>query len=172
MTSTIKSLSKTVNNSLNNGCAVKNPILCCQTQQVSADLTSGLNDQGHKSKPPSVKMAKDKDDAKVKKTPESNGKALLADQPPLSKDSGNNNVLQVNGNTAGQNSGPTLQLSDVPVSGISVKEVYNKDYNGPPITKIIIYKSKNPNKKPTAKVIVEKVYFIYVDFFLFIIYVL
>lgn len=52
------------------------------------------------------------------------------------------------------------QLTNVALPDISVLQVEKKDNgrNSPPVTKIIIYKSKDPNKKPTAKLIIEKVW--------------
>lgn len=50
------------------------------------------------------------------------------------------------------------QLTNVALPDISVLQVEKTDKNSPPVTKIIIYKSKDPNKKPTAKLIIEKVW--------------
>lgn len=55
-------------------------------------------------------------------------------------------------------SGPNgeLTLKDIPVSGISFQEVVDPNHEGPPITKVIIYKPKSGKGQPTAKVIVTK----------------
>uniref|UniRef100_A0A1S4JNY9 dual-specificity kinase n=1 Tax=Culex quinquefasciatus TaxID=7176 RepID=A0A1S4JNY9_CULQU len=55
-------------------------------------------------------------------------------------------------------SGPNgeLTLKDIPISGISFQEVYNPEHEGPPTTKVIIYKPKSGKGQPTAKVIVTK----------------
>ncbi|XP_058448148.1 LOW QUALITY PROTEIN: uncharacterized protein LOC131428307 [Malaya genurostris] len=55
-------------------------------------------------------------------------------------------------------SGPNgeLTLKDVPVSGISFQEVIDPNHEGPPSTKVIIYKPKSGRGQPTAKVIVTK----------------
>lgn len=55
-------------------------------------------------------------------------------------------------------SGPNgeLTLKDIPVSGISFQEVIDPKHEGPPITKVIIYKPKSGKGQPTAKVIVTK----------------
>lgn len=57
-------------------------------------------------------------------------------------------------------SGPNgeLTLKDIPVSGISFQEVIDPKHEGPPITKVIIYKPKSGKGQPTAKVIVTKVF--------------
>lgn len=65
------------------------------------------------------------------------------EQPPTLKGSGPNGELT---------------LKDIPVSGISFQEVFNPDHEGPPLTKVIIYKPKGGKGQPTAKVIVTKVW--------------
>lgn len=44
------------------------------------------------------------------------------------------------------------------MSGISFQEVIDPKHEGPPITKVIIYKPKSGKGQPTAKVIVTKVF--------------
>lgn len=55
-------------------------------------------------------------------------------------------------------SGPNgeLTLKDIPVSGISFQEVIDPNHEGPPVTKVIIYKPKSGKGQLTAKVIVTK----------------
>lgn len=57
-------------------------------------------------------------------------------------------------------SGPNgeLTLKDIPVSGISFQEVIDPNHQGPPVTKVIIYKPKSGKGQLTAKVIVTKVF--------------
>lgn len=49
------------------------------------------------------------------------------------------------------------QLTNISLPDISVLQVEKTDKNSPPVTKIIIYKSKDGTKKPTAKLVIEKV---------------
>lgn len=49
------------------------------------------------------------------------------------------------------------KLTQVSLPDISVLQVEKKDKNSPPVTKIIIYKPKDPTQKPTAKLVIEKV---------------
>ncbi|XP_055616077.1 uncharacterized protein LOC129762119 isoform X2 [Toxorhynchites rutilus septentrionalis] len=55
-------------------------------------------------------------------------------------------------------SGPngTLTLKDIPVANISFQEVIDPKHEGPPVTKVIIYKPKSGFGQPSAKVIVTK----------------
>lgn len=64
-------------------------------------------------------------------------------------------------------SGPNgeLTLKDIAVANISFQEVYNPEHEGPPLTKVIIYKPKGGKGQPTAKVIVTKVFTIPRAFF-------
>lgn len=167
MSAAVKSISKTVSNNLNNGCSPKNAILCCQGQQQQ----NGIATEPKKV----VKVV----DAVPQKQTVTNGTSKPLKSPPPNPTNGTNGYSNgtdtTNGTSSGDNSPPEpkkpemkiiepenagIKLTDVAIPHISVQTIENKNMSktDKPQTTIIIYKSKNGNRAPTAKVIVTKVF--------------
>jgi hypothetical protein len=187
MSTAIKNLSKTVNNSLTNGCSAQNPILCCQPQQpqqppqqngtgkvngtapTTAITTNGTTENGHG---PVNGVAKKVGAATT------NGVVKKAAAPPSAKPTAPatkkpDNSRQVRHSPVeipvkpdqiklSETENAAIKLADIHMSDITVVNVYKTDEKikvSPCKTRIVIYRPKDPTKKPTAKVVVEKVVF-------------
>lgn len=146
----------------------KNAILCCQPQVQSIPKLNPVDHSLHKA----VKMV-------APSTNGVNGKHVKS-PPPVNH---NNHVNGVNGNVKNdanhaarngacshspedvkferkiiQDENALVKLTDVSLPNISVQHIESKNKTDKPKTTIIIYKSKNGNRPPTAKVIMERVY--------------
>jgi hypothetical protein len=159
MSTAIKSINKTVSNNLNNGCSPKNAILCCQGQNgITSDqkkvvkvvdplphkiVVNGNNSKPLKSPPPAFNGHSNGTDTT---TTNSSTDASETPKKPEMK------IIEP------ENAG--IKLTDIGIPHISVQTIEDKNMKktDKPQTTIIIYKPKNSNRAPTAKVIVQKVF--------------
>lgn len=150
----------------------KNAILCCQPQVQSIPKLIPVDHPLHKV----VKMVAPSTNGTNGSTNGVNGKHPKS-SPPVNHA---NHVNGVNGNNANhatrngacshspedvkferkiiQDENALVKLTDVSLPNISVQHIETKNKTDKPRTTIIIYKSKNGNRPPTAKVIMERVF--------------
>ncbi|CAO1421722.1 unnamed protein product [Diamesa serratosioi] len=154
MSTAVKSITKTVNhnnNSLNNGCTNGIANLCCQPTTQTNIVT----------KPMPLQEQNIKKVVKVNDAPTMNGingkvhkrsPAPFVELCPDSNapDMSNMKIIEAENNPSG------IKLTDIALPHISVQTTECKK-NEKPMTTIIIYKPKNSNRAPTAKVIMTKV---------------
>jgi hypothetical protein len=179
MSTAIKNLSKTVNNSLTNGCSAQNTILCCQTQQqpqqngtgkmngtAAPPTTNGTTENGHGPVNGVAKKVGATTNGVVKKAaapPSATTKTAPATKKPDSRLVRHSPVeipVKTDQIKLSEAENAAIKLADIHMSDITVVNVYKTDEKiktSPCKTRIVIYRPKDPTKKPTAKVVVEKV---------------
>lgn len=167
MSTAVKSVNKTVSSNLNNGCSPKNAILCCQGQN---GITSDQK-----------KVVKVVDPQPHKTITNGNSKMMKSPPPATNGHSNGTDTTTTNSSTDAsetpkkpemkiieqENAG--IKLTDIGIPHISVQTIEDKTMKktDKPVTTIYIYKPKNGNRAPTAKVIVQKVFnFKFARFFL------